>query len=140
VGSPGQSQHSRGSPYHANSSVAPCCSAVSGSHSSSAAFADSAQGCWEQSSWGSCWHSDQPPHTGSSCCSRECEVHWASRACQPESSDISASMQGVESVASGAGTAERSAETAGAAVAGTSTAAAGHNPCRASWTKRSSQR
>jgi hypothetical protein len=37
-------------------------------------------------------------------------------------------MQGVESAALGAGTAERSAETAGAAVAGTGTAAAGHNP------------
>jgi hypothetical protein len=55
-------------------------------------------------------------------------VHWASRACQPESSDGSAGMQGVESVALGIRTAGRSTETAGAAVAGTGTAAAGHNP------------
>jgi hypothetical protein len=54
-------------------------------------------------------------------------VHWASLACQPESSDGSAGMQGVESVALGTGTAERSTETAGAAVAGTGIAAAGHN-------------
>jgi hypothetical protein len=55
-------------------------------------------------------------------------VHWASRACQPESSDGSAGMQGVESAALGTGTTERSAETAGAAVADIGTAAAGHNP------------
>jgi hypothetical protein len=55
-------------------------------------------------------------------------VHWASRACQRESSDGSAGMQGVESTALGAGTAGRSAETAGAAMAGTGNAAAGHNP------------
>jgi hypothetical protein len=106
--------------------VVPCCSVASGFHSSSAAFADFAWGCWEQSSWGSCWHSDQPPHNGNSCCPRECEVHWASLAFQPESSDGSTGMQGVESTDLGAGTAGRSAETAGAA-AGTGTAAAGHN-------------
>jgi hypothetical protein len=55
-------------------------------------------------------------------------VHWASLACQPESSDGSAGMQGVESAALGTETAERSVETAGAVVAGTGTAAAGHNP------------
>jgi hypothetical protein len=55
-------------------------------------------------------------------------VHWASRACQLESSDGSASTRGVESAALGAGTAGRSAETIGANVAGTGTAAAGHNP------------
>jgi hypothetical protein len=55
-------------------------------------------------------------------------VHWASRACQRESLDGSAGMQGVEFVSLGAGTTERSAETAGAVVAGTGTAAAGHNP------------
>jgi hypothetical protein len=54
-------------------------------------------------------------------------VHWASLACQPESSDGSTGMQGVESAALGAGTAGRSAKTAGAAVAGTGTAATGHN-------------
>jgi hypothetical protein len=54
-------------------------------------------------------------------------VHRASRACQLESSDGSAGTQVMESAALGAGTAERSAETAGAAVAGTGTAAAGHN-------------
>jgi hypothetical protein len=51
-------------------------------------------------------------------------VHWASRACQPESSDGSAGMQGVESTVLGAGTTRRSAETAGVAVAGTGTAVA----------------
>jgi hypothetical protein len=55
-------------------------------------------------------------------------VHWASLACQPESSDGFAGMQGVESAALGAGTVGRSAETVGVAVAGTGTAAAGHNP------------
>jgi hypothetical protein len=54
-------------------------------------------------------------------------VHWASRACQQESSDRSTGMQGVESAALGAGIAGQSTETAGAAVAGTGTAAAGHN-------------
>jgi hypothetical protein len=54
-------------------------------------------------------------------------VHWASWAYQLESSDSSAGTQGVESTALGAGTAERSAETAGTDVAGTDTAAAGHN-------------
>jgi hypothetical protein len=44
-----------------------------------------------------------------------------------ESSDGSAGTQSVESAALGAGTAERSAETAGTAVAGTGTAAAGHD-------------
>jgi hypothetical protein len=54
-------------------------------------------------------------------------VHWASRVCPLESSDGSACMQGVESANLGAGTAGRSAETAGATVAGTGTAATGHN-------------
>jgi hypothetical protein len=54
-------------------------------------------------------------------------VHWASQAHQLESSDGSTGTQGVESVALGAGTAERSAETAGTVVAGTDTAATGHS-------------
>jgi hypothetical protein len=54
-------------------------------------------------------------------------VHWASLACQLESSNGSAGMQGMESASLGAGTAKRSAETVGAAVPGTGTAAAGHN-------------
>jgi hypothetical protein len=54
-------------------------------------------------------------------------VHWASRACQQESSDGSACTQGVESTALGAGTTERSTEAAGAAVVGIGIAAAGHN-------------
>jgi hypothetical protein len=54
-------------------------------------------------------------------------VHWASRAYQLESSDGAAGTQGVESAALGAGTAEESAKIAGTAVAGTDTAAAGHN-------------
>jgi hypothetical protein len=55
-------------------------------------------------------------------------VHWASWACQLESSDGSAGTQGVEFAALGAGTAEQSAETVGVVVAGTGTAATGHNP------------
>jgi hypothetical protein len=110
-----------------NSYVVPCCSTASSSHSSSAASVDSERGCWEQASWGSCWRSDQPPHNGSSCCSRECEAHWASLACQSESLGGSAGKQGVESAALGVETAEESAGTAGTAVAGTDTAAAGHN-------------
>jgi hypothetical protein len=101
---------------------------VSGSHSSSAASADYTWGCWEQSSWGSCWHSDQPPHTYSSCYPRGYGAHWALQACQPRSSDGSAGMQGAESAVLGARTAGRGAETASAAVAGTGTTAAGHNP------------
>jgi hypothetical protein len=55
-------------------------------------------------------------------------VHWASRAYRRESSDGVAGMQGMESAALGAGTAEESAETAGTVVAGTDTATAtGHN-------------
>jgi hypothetical protein len=54
-------------------------------------------------------------------------VHWASRAYQRESSDGAAGMQGVESAALGAETVEESAKTTGTAVAGTDTAAAGHN-------------
>jgi hypothetical protein len=54
-------------------------------------------------------------------------VHWASLACQPESSDGSTDMPGMESAALGVGTAGRSAETAGAAGAGTGTVVAGHN-------------
>jgi hypothetical protein len=54
-------------------------------------------------------------------------VHWASLACQPEPSDGSAGMPGVEFAALGAGTAGWSTETTGATVAGTGTAAAGHN-------------
>jgi hypothetical protein len=110
-----------------NSFVVPCCSAASGSHSSSAASADSEWGCWEQVSWGSCWRSDQPPHNGSSCCSRECGAHQASLACQSGSSDDAAGMQGMESVGLGTETAKECARTAGTAVAGTDTAAAGHN-------------
>jgi hypothetical protein len=49
-------------------------------------------------------------------------VHWPSRVYQLESSDGSASTQGVESASLGVGTAERSAETASIAVAAT-----GHN-------------
>jgi hypothetical protein len=55
-------------------------------------------------------------------------VHWASWACQPESSDGSAGMQGMESAVLGTRIAEQSAETVGSAVASTGTAAAGHNP------------
>jgi hypothetical protein len=51
-------------------------------------------------------------------------VHRASWACQQESLDGSAGMQGVESAALGAGTAGRSAKTTGVAGAGTGTAAA----------------
>jgi 2-succinyl-5-enolpyruvyl-6-hydroxy-3-cyclohexene-1-carboxylate synthase len=55
------------------------------------------------------------------------EVHRASRAYQLESSDGAAGMQGVESAALGAETAEESAGTTGTVVAGTDTAATGHN-------------
>jgi hypothetical protein len=54
-------------------------------------------------------------------------VHRASRAYQLESSDGAAGTQGVESTDLGANTAEESAETAGTAMAGTDTAAVGHN-------------
>jgi hypothetical protein len=54
-------------------------------------------------------------------------VRWASRVYQLESSDGAAGRQGVESVALGAETTEESAKTAGTAVAGTGTAAVGHN-------------
>jgi hypothetical protein len=134
AGSPRQPQHSRERPFHVNSSAVPCCSAASDSHSSSAASPDSERGCCEQASWGSCWRSDQPPRNGSSYCSRECRAHWTSLACQSGSSDDVAGMQGVESVALGAETAEecaRTAEecarTADTIVAGTDTADAGHN-------------
>jgi hypothetical protein len=53
-------------------------------------------------------------------------VNWASRACQPESSDGSARMQSVESAPLVIGTAVWSTKTASVAVAGTGTAA-GHN-------------
>jgi hypothetical protein len=54
-------------------------------------------------------------------------VHRASRAYQLESSDGAAGMQGVESAALGAETAEERAGTAGTAVASTDTAAADHS-------------
>jgi hypothetical protein len=54
-------------------------------------------------------------------------VHWASLACQSGSSDDAAGMQGMESVALGAETAEECARTAGTTVVGTDTADAGHN-------------
>jgi hypothetical protein len=50
-------------------------------------------------------------------------VHLASRAYQVESSDDAAGMQGMESTALGAETAEECAGTADTAVAGTDTAA-----------------
>jgi hypothetical protein len=107
--------------------VVPCCSAVSGSRSSSA---DSARGCWEQASWGSCWRSDRLPHNDNSCCSQGCEAHWVSLACQSESSGGSAGRQGVESAALDAETAEECVGTADTAVAGTDTAA-DHSLCNA---------
>jgi hypothetical protein len=92
VDSPERSQHSHDSPCHGPDSVAPCCSAGFGSHSSAATSASSAQGCL-----------GVPLRTGISIMPNlstfkaivargGCELHWASWAYQLESSDGAAGM------------------------------------------------